>query len=109
MKIEKAIELFVNCDTVTFTVTGCGEESYQTIEFENVVEALEKQLNGGWILCSERLPKEDEGVLISFTNGKVRWAFLYLDEWNTGWSFYPKKYVNAWQPLPPAYKEVENE
>ena len=39
------------------------------------IQALEKQLNGGWILCSERLPKEDEGVLISFTNGKVRWAF----------------------------------
>ena len=43
MKIEKAIELFKNCDTVTFTVTGCGEESYQTIKFENVVEVLEKQ------------------------------------------------------------------
>lgn len=42
--IERAIELFENCDTVTFTVTGCGEESYQTIEFENVVEALEKQI-----------------------------------------------------------------
>ncbi len=99
--IEKAVEYFKNKSYEE----GGIRDRYTRL----AVKALEKQLNGGWILCSERLPKEDEGVLISFTNGKVRWAFLYLDEWNTGWSFYPKKYVNAWQPLPEPYKEVENE
>ena len=43
-KIEKLIKLFKSCDTVTFTVTGCGEESYKTIEFKNIIEELEKQI-----------------------------------------------------------------
>ena len=40
--LKNFIELFKKCDTVTFAVTGCGEESYKTIEFKNIIEELEK-------------------------------------------------------------------
>ena len=72
-------------------------------------EALEKQLNGGWIPVSDRLPREDEEVLITLAHGKATWAYLYQGEWNSMFSTYPIERVIAWQPLPEAYKEVENE
>lgn len=108
-KNEKLIKLFKSCDKVTFTVTGCGEETFKTIEFKNAIEALEKQLNGSWISASERLPKEDEEVLVTTIGNQVCWAFRYLDEWNTCLSTFENNDVLAWMPLPEPYKEVENE
>lgn len=69
------------------------------------ISALEKQLNGGWIPVSERLPKEDEEVLVTTIGNQVCWAFRYLDEWNTCLSTFENEAVLAWQPLPEPYKE----
>jgi len=65
-----------------------------------------ERLNSGWIPVKERLPEEAEEVLITLVHGKVTWAYLYQGEWNTMFSTYPIERVIAWQPLPPAYKEV---
>lgn len=46
MKIEEAMELFRHHDRVKFILTGLGECEHETIEFKEVVEALEKQING---------------------------------------------------------------
>lgn len=43
--IKKAIELFKHHDLVKFIVTYCGEREYKTIEFADVVEALERQIS----------------------------------------------------------------
>lgn len=42
--LEKAMELFGNHDTVKFILTGLGDVEYDTIEFEDVYTALEKQI-----------------------------------------------------------------
>ena len=42
--LEKAMELFGNHDTVKFILTGLGDVEYDTIEFEDVYNALEKQI-----------------------------------------------------------------
>lgn len=73
------------------------------------VQALEEKLNGGWIPVRERLPEEDEEVLITLAHGCVCWAFIYLNEWNTATTSYPIECAIAWMPLPEPYKEVEND
>ena len=42
--INKLIELLKNHDTVTFKLTGLGEQSFKTVEFKEEIEALEKQI-----------------------------------------------------------------
>jgi len=76
------------------------------------IEALEKQLNGGWILCNEKLPDD----IPPDNNFGVDYWITYLDEynnpavgvyewlWNRKWNIIHK--VIAWQPLPKEYKEL---
>lgn len=113
-EIKKAIEaLEINNALMTFD-PNTGED--YPIELQNqlnqdlykanliAIEILEKQLNNGWISTKERFPKEDEEVLVCFPDGQIRWAFLYLGEWNTEASVYQEEYVVAWQPLPKPYE-----
>jgi len=89
-----------------------------TTEMDNAVktaiEALEKQLNNGWIPVSERLPKR-AGTYIA----KVKWEDNSVSVipvwWHNGirkdltWDLDGHDVnVIAWQPLPESYKEVEN-
>ncbi len=69
------------------------------------ISALEKQLNNGWIPISEKLPKENEEVLITLIHGKVTWAYLHQGEWYNMFSTYPIERVIAWMPLPEPFKE----
>ena len=58
-----------------------------------------------WIPCSERLPDNDESVLISNSHGVTK-AWWNGRCWT---SIAAKKYktVTAWMPLPEPYKEGE--
>ena len=38
---------------------------------------------------SERLPKENEEVLITLIHGKVTWAYLHQGEWYNMFATYP--------------------
>lgn len=67
-----------------------------------------------WIPVSERLPKRDEVVLVTYkTTDKIHLC-KYLDDTseNAWWSYIDdccawNNVVLAWMPLPPAYKEEE--
>lgn len=88
-------------------------------------EALEKQLNGGWIPVSERLPNEEECNKFDVTHPNARKFLCTIKVANyepqvrtiyfseiVGWKYSAQdynEYVIAWQPLPPAYKEVEDD
>ena len=84
-------------------------------------QALEKQLNGGWIPVSERLPNNcGLGVLLTIENKfqqrKVIQGFTgYMEKGKLEFHTNDKTTnleiwkVIAWQPLPKPYKEVENE
>lgn len=41
---DKAMELFRHHEKVKFIIPGIGEREYDTIEFKNVVDSLEKQI-----------------------------------------------------------------
>jgi len=118
MNIEKAIEVLKMDNELMQFDPNTGED--YPIELQNeinqdiykanliAISALEEKLSG-WVPVGERLPKEDEEVLITLAHGKATWAYLYQGEWNTMFSTYPIERVIAWQPLPEPYREVKNE
>ena len=68
---------------------------------------------GGWIPCSERLPKTNEVVLLcgkydifcGYHNTKGKWYSIIGDGWETGMDFPSsnKGDILAWMPLPEPY------
>ena len=84
--------------------------SCQREQFMKLLEALPSAQQ--WIPVSEKLPKVDEEVFISFGHGSPleigkyngkQWEYLYesgADYWTE-----PFFEVKAWMPLPDRYKE----
>lgn len=82
-------------------------------EICNIVSIIEEQPKvGEWIPCSERLPQEDESVLITTkTTDKIyfgtytkRYGFSMREGFICGDGFMWLNTAVAWMPLPPAYK-----
>lgn len=79
-------------------------------------DAEEKDRLGQWIPCSERLPEEEEYILLSFANYTGLDIGRYENDGEND-KFYPgdeeETYasygliVNAWMPLPEPYREEE--
>lgn len=79
-------------------------------------DAEEKDKLGQWIPCSERLPEEEEYILLSFANYTGLDIGRYENDGEND-KFYPgdeeETYasygliVNAWMPLPEPYREEE--
>lgn len=92
----------------------CGEW-LDAIELAKIAIALRSQK---WIPVSERLPKDESYILVSFENSTMPDIARY-EENDEGGTFYPgddeKSYssygffVNAWMPLPEPFKEEEHE
>lgn len=67
-----------------------------------------------WIPCSEKMPEDENYILVSFENSTMPDIARY-EENDEGGTFYPgddeKSYssygliVNAWMPLPEPYRE----
>lgn len=102
--IEKAIEILKEHykDATMFLTSRECKEYNKAIDL--AILTLEEKLDDGWIPVSERLPEEDEEVLITLAHGCVCWAFIYLNEWNTATTSYPIECAIAWMPLPEPYK-----
>ncbi len=97
IKINLPEEAWKNINTIIMT---------RLFQEELVVEKqMAISANNGWIPISERLPKENEEVLITLTYGKVTWAYLHQGEWYNMFSTYPIERVIAWMPLPKPFKE----
>lgn len=79
-------------------------------------DAEEKDRFGHWIPCSERLPEEEEYILLSFANYTGLDIGRYENDGEND-KFYPgdeeetyasyRLIVNAWMPLPEPYREEE--
>ena len=84
--------------------------------YEDREDAKDTNVPGKWIPCSERLPKNEDYILVSFENFTLSDIARY-EENEEGGAFYPgdeeESYmsygliVNAWMPLPEPYREVE--
>lgn len=80
--------------------------------------AKDTHVPGKWILCSERLPEDEQIVIVAVGSdyGNRRYLFAYykiddhMDCWrnaNTGFRIWCS--VIAWMPLPEPYKENDDE
>lgn len=77
---------------------------------KSIKETLEKQLNGGWIPVSERLPKAFEYVLVS-TKQSGRTIAHTMPNQNKYYDLHSHlvEDVIAWRPLPEPWKEDNSE
>lgn len=86
-------------------------KGYLVCDPEEVIDLAPTVEIPQWIPCSERLPKRDELVLVSFKTGRVH-PCKYLDDGseNPWWSYIDdccawSNTVLAWMPLPKPYEE----
>ena len=74
---------------------------------EGVMELL-PSAQPQWIPCSERLPEEDEDVLVCSEEGDIDIACWMPEQWTDEphiewWSGEYRVYAVAWMPLPKPY------
>ena len=74
-----------------------------TIEYViEIIKSLAEEYKGGWIPCSERLPKKKTWVLVTRKSEVVDMEMLSAKGWITNIDE-----VIAWMPLPAPYTEGE--
>ena len=74
-------------DIVTFREEPTSEQIEALIEAMDIVEKYSEI--GGWILCSERMPEENEEVICCFKSGVVKALVLFNCKFHTSirWCF----------------------
>ena len=111
---EKILELIEqnslkNRDSISF-FNACGINFISASKAKEIVQEVEREYNGGWISCSERLPEECIEVLVSIK--EIDDSFYTSTSWVQDGVWVIKKTplqptVIAWQPLPEPYKESD--
>ena len=78
------------------------------------MERSSQYYHGGWIPCSERLPKDEQNVLVTYkTTDKIHPCQYHDDGSRNPWYSYIDQcrahmnVVLAWMPLPEPYREGE--
>ena len=73
---------------------------------KKIVQEVAEECNGGWIPCSERLPKYGEVVMCSCSNGGITISCITHRGVNQSKVVrFGSHSVVAWQPLPEPFKE----
>ena len=97
-------------------IIGCIEHDgfIHTHRFDKANQIIHDALSAGaeWIPCSERLPKRDELVLVTYKTTDRIHLCRYIDDGseNPWWSYIDdccawNNVVLAWMPLPKPYRE----
>lgn len=99
------------------TVRGEIELANGVLKAISIIKSQPKV--GEWIPCSDRLPKQDECVLVSYRSFMVWDKDIYSDKIaiirEDGWHWWDEletkieNEIIAWQPLPEPYEVKENE
>ena len=102
----------INCLNADFDCHACKyhktDKCHEKEAYDMAISALEKQINGGWIKCSDRLPKHGEVVLCTCRNGGITVSCItYKGAKTAKWVSFGQHYVAAWKPLPEPYKESD--
>ena len=78
---------------------------------KQIVQEVSEEYNGCWIPCSERLPEENQEVILQDFYGNITIGKMKITDGLEGfsdgdWWSSANNYV-AWQPLPEQYKESD--
>ena len=108
-------------DAIRWVKTECNPYGKPTLDYDSglkVIEHLKKMpselpsAEARWIPCSERLPKRDELVLVTYKTTDRIHLCKYIDDGsgNPWWSYIDdccawNNVVLAWMPLPEPYRE----
>lgn len=68
--------------------------------YNAIVEMIRKHMNDGWISVEERLPDNNEDVLVTTDAGLITFGYFSHGKWITDQE---PDYPIAWRPLPEAY------
>lgn len=95
-----------------FDRSDIEEKRVDTIkEMIEIVHEVAEEYKGGWIPCSERLPKEHQEVILQDFYGNITIEEMKISDGIEGFSYgdwwsSANNYV-AWQPLPEPFKESD--
>ena len=86
-------------------------------EVRRIVQEVAEEYNGGWVPIEEKLPPDDNFILLSFSNFSIPIVGRYEEDEDGGGNFFAgdedeplisqDMYVNAWMPLPKPYEEIQ--
>ena len=84
---------------------------------KRIVQEVAAEYNGGWIPIDEKLPPDDNFILLSFSNFSIPIVGRYEEDEDGGGNFFAGDedeslisqdlFVNAWMPLPKPYEEIQ--
>lgn len=110
MSNERAIYILKDYSDFMLDQNGCPtSEGYFAVQ--KAIKALESKTEQAWIPVSERLPEDEQDVIVSFKTGGVHQGKYFKDGSANPWYMYRDKcrawsnVVEAWMPLPEPYKE----
>ena len=94
---------------------GIRNNAYHKVR--GIVQEVAEEYNNGWIPIDEKLPPDDNFILLSFSNFSVPIVGRYEEAEDGGGNFFAgdedeplisqDMYVNAWMPLPKPYEEIQ--
>ena len=108
----RSMSRYEEADAEFRMITGKGLEELKSMFLagyhmeppEPPVSLVEEQPEiGEWILCSEKLPEENQNVIVCFAHGTVTELAFYNGFFHGVYN-YDEKVIIAWQPLPEPYK-----
>ena len=88
------------CDLYDWSCGACVGECDEYIK-ERVKDIIRKHMNDGWIPVEERLPDNNENVLVTTDMGLIASGYIAHGTWITDQE---PDYPIAWRPLPEPYR-----
>lgn len=113
MTEREAMEIIREHMVCDYCPQGCNKCNISKCEDRDALDIVEsvvkKQMNNGWIPCSERLPEESLNSVLGWDSYRNRCVFVQF--WNGEFVLGNHESVNiiAWMPFPEPYKEGEEE